>query len=231
MSLRQKLLERSKVAGCVHQQTQLRNFSEISATANATAAQLSSANPHKYWVLSATANATEPQLGSCAGAGKHPPKVALVAPVAESFDDRVVCLTCRHRTGNWSCRNWRAAGLSSAQVGPHLQRLPQRCPAHRPAAAQKPPCFAEVASVAVASAAIQGTHFVAPLTGDFGESEGERNDLWPRLKAAAERCGDHWGDSPERRAEMLESLRSMPVGWQWGWLEHLEASYGLMKPR
>lgn len=55
------------------------------------------------------------------------------------------------------------------------------------------------------------------------------NDLWPRLKAAAERCGDHWGDSPERRAEMLESLRSMPVGWQQGWLEHLEASYGQFK--
>lgn len=68
--------------------------------------------------------------------------------------------------------------------------------------------------------------FVAPLTGDFGESEGERNDLWPRLQVAAERCGDYWGDGPERRAEMLESLRSMPVGWQRGWLEHLEASYG-----
>lgn len=58
--------------------------------------------------------------------------------------------------------------------------------------------------------------FVAPLTGDFGESEGERSDLWPRLQVAAERCGDYWGDGPERRAEMLEYLRSMPERWQQG---------------
>lgn len=33
MSLRQKLLERLKVAGCAHQQTQLRNLPKVSATA------------------------------------------------------------------------------------------------------------------------------------------------------------------------------------------------------
>lgn len=138
MSLRQKLLDRAKVAGCVYQQTQHRNFPETSATDTATTAQLSAANPHEIRVLSATDTATAPQLRSCAGAQNHPSKVALVAPscaaVAAPFDDRVVCLTCRHLANARSCRNWRAAGLSSAAVGPDLQRLPQRCPAHRPAA-------------------------------------------------------------------------------------------------
>jgi hypothetical protein len=138
MSLRQKLLERSKVAGCDYQQSQLRNFPEISATEAATTAQLPAAKSHEISVLSATGTATVPQPTSCAGGQNHPSKVASVAP---------------------SC--------------------------------------APVATVA------------APP-----------DDLWPRLEAAAKRCGDYWGDGPERRAEMLESLRSMPERCQQGWIEH-----------
>ena len=41
-------------------------------------------------------------------------------------DDRVQCLTCRHYTGT-TCRQWRAAGLTTAIVGPGLAALLQRC--------------------------------------------------------------------------------------------------------
>ena len=80
MSLRRKLLERSKVAGCVYQQAQLRNFPEISATDAATTAQLPAENRHEIGVLSATSTATVPQPTSCAGDQNHPSKVAPVAP-------------------------------------------------------------------------------------------------------------------------------------------------------
>jgi hypothetical protein len=147
MSLRKKLLERSRVAGCVYQQTQLRNFPETSATDTATKAQLPAAIPHEIRVLSATSTATAPQPTSCGRVQKHPPKVALIAP---------------------SC--------------------------------------APVATVS------------APP-----------DDLWPRLEAIANKCCDHWRDSPERRAEMLADLRAMTPDWQRHWIEHLEASYG--KPK
>jgi len=55
------------------------------------------------------------------------------------------------------------------------------------------------------------------------------DDLWPRLEAIANKCCDHWRDSPERRAEMLADLRAMTPDWQRHWIEHLEASYG--KPK
>ena len=144
MSLRQKLLERSKVAVCVYQQAQLRNFPEISATDTATTAQLPAENKHEIGVLSATSTATAPQPTSCAGGQNHPSKVAS------------------------SC--------------------------------------APVATVA------------APP-----------DDLWPRLEAIANKCCDHWRDSPERRAEMLADLRAMTPNWQQHWIGHLEASYG--KPK
>jgi hypothetical protein len=114
MSLRQKLLERSKVAGCDYQQSQLRNFPEISATDE-------------------LRRGSRPPLESCASCAQLRP----------------CCDSC----------------------APHY-------------------------------------------------------DLWPRLEAAVNRCGDYWGDSPERRAEMLESLRSMPERCQQAWVKHLDASYG-----
>jgi len=55
------------------------------------------------------------------------------------------------------------------------------------------------------------------------------DDPWPRLEAIANKCCDHWRDSPERRAEMLADLRAMTPDWQRHWIEHLEASYG--KPK
>jgi hypothetical protein len=61
-------------------------------------------------------------------------KLHEVAPPADRdpFDDRVVCLACRHRAPNLdTCRAWRAAGLSSALIG-GIKGLPQRCPAHKP---------------------------------------------------------------------------------------------------
>ncbi len=46
-------------------------------------------------------------------------------------DDRVRCIDCRHYTGT-SCRQWRAAGLLTATVGPGLASLLQRCFAYAP---------------------------------------------------------------------------------------------------
>lgn len=124
MSLRKKLLERSKVAGCVHRQTQLRNFPEISATANATAPRLSPANPHKYWVLSATSTATAPQPTSCIGSQSYPSKVALVAPpvttVAEPPDD----LWPRLETiANKCCDHWQDSAERRAEILISLQAM------------------------------------------------------------------------------------------------------------
>lgn len=150
MSLRKKQLERSKVAGCVYQQTQLRNFPEISATDTATTAQLPAENRHQIRVLSATSTATAPQPTNSARGQNHPSKVALVAS---------------------SC--------------------------------------APVATVATVAA--------------------PPNGLWRRLEAIANKCCDHWRDSPERRAEMLANLRAMTPDWQRHWIEHLEASFG--KPK
>ena len=80
MSLRQQLLEHSKVAGCTYQQTQMRNFPEISATDAATTAQLPAENRHEIGGFDATCTATATQPTSCGGGQNHPSKVALVAP-------------------------------------------------------------------------------------------------------------------------------------------------------
>lgn len=44
-------------------------------------------------------------------------------------DDRVRCVECRNYTGT-TCRQWRAADLLTAIVGPALADMPQRCPAY-----------------------------------------------------------------------------------------------------
>lgn len=128
MSLRQKLLERSKVAGCVYQQTQLRNFPEISATDTATTAQLPAENRHEMRVLSATSTATTPQPTSCAGGQNHSSKVALVAPscapvatVAAPPDDLWPSLEA---IANKCCDHWQDSAERRAEMLASLRAMP-----------------------------------------------------------------------------------------------------------
>lgn len=143
MNLRQQLLERAKVACCVHQGMQQCNFSENSATGNATPMQQTPANPHEIRVSSATGNATTVQQSSCIGGQKTPPKVALscsgVASVADLFDDRVTCTVCRNLWPGNKCLTHRPAGLTSRDLAADFTDLMQRCPAYMPLARAQAP--------------------------------------------------------------------------------------------
>jgi len=143
MNLRQQLLARAKVAQLQPLGTQQRNFPENSATTTATTAQQNPANPHEIRVSSATTAATHPQLASCAGGQKTPPKVAQscasCASVADLFDDRVTCTTCRNLWPGNHCLTHRAAGLSTRDLAQDFTQLMQRCPAFAPLARAQPP--------------------------------------------------------------------------------------------
>ncbi len=143
MNLRQQLLERAKVACCVHKGMQQCNFSENSATGNATPMQQTPANPHEIRVSSATGNATTVQQGSCIGGQKTPPKVALscieVESVADPFDDRVRCTDCRNLWKASYCVTHRAAGLACRDLAQEFTLLRQRCPAFTPMARAQAP--------------------------------------------------------------------------------------------
>ena len=138
MNLRQQLLQRSKVAQLHSLAVQQCNFSENSATGNATPMQQTAANPHEIRVSSATGHATTVQHSSCIGGQKTPQKVALscieVASVADQFDDRVTCTTCRNLWPGDKCLAYRRAGLSTRELAPDFTLLMQRCPAWSPRA-------------------------------------------------------------------------------------------------
>jgi hypothetical protein len=80
MSLRKKMLERSRVAGCTYQQTQQRNSPEFSATTIATTPQRPASNSYEISVSSATSTATASQLVSCGIFPQQFPKAALIVP-------------------------------------------------------------------------------------------------------------------------------------------------------
>lgn len=127
MSLRQKLLERSKVAGCVYQQTQLRNFPEISATDTATTAQLPAENRYETRVLSATSTATAPQPTSCAGGQDHPSKVApSCAPVAKVAPPHYDLGRRLDAAVNRCCDYWGDRPEPRAEMLEHLRSMPER---------------------------------------------------------------------------------------------------------
>ena len=52
---------------------------------------------------------------------------------------RVTCTACAaYRPEAHRCSRWRAAGLMTAEVGPDLAELPQRCPGFVPLKATVP---------------------------------------------------------------------------------------------
>lgn len=52
-------------------------------------------------------------------------------PLADPFDDRVVCVGCWFLVADRRCRNWQAARLCGPEVG-GIKTLPQRCPGFAP---------------------------------------------------------------------------------------------------
>ena len=142
MSLRQQLLARSKVAQLQPLGVQPCNFSENSATGDATPMQLNPASPYEIRVSSATGSATTVQLGSCIGGQKTPPKVASscsgVASVADP-DVRVTCISCRSLWPGNRCTNHAAAELTTRDLAADFTRLRQHCRGFAPIARPPPP--------------------------------------------------------------------------------------------
>jgi hypothetical protein len=147
MNLRQQLLERSKVAGCVRYETQPATFTKNSATSAATTAQQNPANPHEIWVSSATSTATTPQLDELRMGQKTPLKSCAelrqlrgsCAPGQDPFDDRNTCTTCRNLWPGNHCLTHRKAGLSTRDLPAEFTHLMQRCDGFAPLARGQAP--------------------------------------------------------------------------------------------
>ena len=147
MSLRQQLLEKSKVAGCVRYETQPATLPKSSATSAATAAQQKPASPYETRVSGATSAATTPQLDQLRRGQKTPPEScaelrqlrASCAPGQDPFDDRVTCTTCRHLWPGNHCLQHRRAGLTTRDLAADFIHLAQRCDAYAPQARGQAP--------------------------------------------------------------------------------------------
>lgn len=147
MSLRQQLLERSKVAGCVRYETQPATFPKNSATSPATTAQQNPASPNEIRVSSATSTATNPQLDELRRGQKTPPESCAelrqlrssCAPGQDPDDDRHTCTTCRNLWPGNHCLTHRKAGLSTQDLAADFTHLVQRCDAFAPLARAQAP--------------------------------------------------------------------------------------------
>jgi len=143
MNLRQQLLARQKVAGCVRYETQPATFPKNTATSTATAAQQNPANPHEIRVSSATSTATPPQLNELRMGQKTPPEscaeLRQLRGSCAPLDDRVTCTACRNLWPGNRCLTHRAAGLSTRDLAADFTHLMQRCPAFAPLARAQAP--------------------------------------------------------------------------------------------
>lgn len=126
----QKRLATEKLRCCAPRERNSATSAQNSATATATTAQQPAATPANTRVLDATATATTVQPASCAPLNSGQLLAHLAQPGCDPFDDRVLCVECKHLwTGN-RCARHRAAGFNHPVLPAELTRQRQRCPAH-----------------------------------------------------------------------------------------------------
>lgn len=126
----QKRLATEKLHRCTPRECNSATFTPNGATATATAVQQPPATPVNTRVLSATATATAVQPASCIPCNSVQLLAHPVQPGCDPFDDRVLCVECKHLwTGN-RCARHRAAGFNHPVLPAELTRQRQRCPAH-----------------------------------------------------------------------------------------------------
>jgi len=121
MNLRQQLLARQKVAGCVRYETQPATFPKNTATSTATTPQLHELRRGQKTPPESCAELRQLR-GSCA-----------------PLDDRVTCTACRNLWPGNRCLTHRAAGLSTRDLAADFTHLMQRCPAFAPLARAQAP--------------------------------------------------------------------------------------------
>ena len=135
MNLRQQLLERSKVAGCVRYETHTATFPKNSASSPATSTQQNLANPHGIRVSGATSTATSTQFDKLRKGSESTTKNCADLrqlrgsyPLGQDqFDDRNKCQQCRNLWPGNHCLTHRIAGLTTRVLAQDFTQLMQRC--------------------------------------------------------------------------------------------------------
>lgn len=128
MSLREKLLLRSKVAALPSIEMQPCNSPPNNATSDATPAQLTPINGHEIGLSFATAYATPMQPYSCKGVKKTPSKVALIYSQIESdaptpLSD-VKLLEQLNKAAERCCDYWNDSSAARAEMVSDIKATP-----------------------------------------------------------------------------------------------------------
>ena len=126
MSLREKLLSRSKVASLPCIEMQPCNSALINATTNATPVQQPAANTHEIGLAYATVDATPVQFSSCTDVKKTALKVALSSRTvtsAPAIDDKLMwqLLAAAMRV----CDYWGDSDQARAEMVADIKATPQ----------------------------------------------------------------------------------------------------------